>query len=308
MADFILHHYPGSPFSEKIRLILGAKRMAWKSVLVPVIMPKPDVVALTGGYRRTPFLQVGADIYCDSALIAQTIEAHTPTLTLYPAAYAGTAQALAHWADSFLFQASVATIFQPKNLSEMFNSPVELEAFVKDRSAMSQNAKIRRLRAPEAKVVIRTFLAGAEKQFNDGRQYLLGNELTIADFSTYHVLWFLKRASEPARILEPFVNVLHWMQRIAAFGHGDATELSSEEAVRIAHQAQPLALQHACDAEDMQIGDAVEVVTTDYVGEPVKGQLLVCNAKEIALRRADARAGEVTVHFPRVNYEVRKSE
>ena len=69
MAELILHHFLTSPFSEKVRLILGYKRLAWKSVLVPGYSPKPDVVALTGGYRRTPLLQIGADIYCDTALI-----------------------------------------------------------------------------------------------------------------------------------------------------------------------------------------------------------------------------------------------
>jgi glutathione S-transferase len=84
MSDLILHHYPSSPFSEKIRLILGYKQLAWKSVIIPQIMPKPDVVALTGGYRKTPFLQIGADIYCDSALICDVLEHRQPTPTLYP--------------------------------------------------------------------------------------------------------------------------------------------------------------------------------------------------------------------------------
>ena len=75
MADLILHHYTMSPFAEKIRLILGAKGLAWRSVHIPPVMPKPDVVALTGGYRRTPLLQIGADVYCDTALIARRIEA-----------------------------------------------------------------------------------------------------------------------------------------------------------------------------------------------------------------------------------------
>ena len=60
MPELILHHFTISPFSEKVRLALGYKQLAWKSVLIPAIMPKPDVVALTGGYRRTPVLQVGA--------------------------------------------------------------------------------------------------------------------------------------------------------------------------------------------------------------------------------------------------------
>ena len=70
MADLILHHYPTSPFAEKVRLVLGYKNLAWKSVVIPQIMPKPDLQALTGGYRKTPVLQIGADIYCDTALIA----------------------------------------------------------------------------------------------------------------------------------------------------------------------------------------------------------------------------------------------
>ncbi|PSJ19446.1 glutathione S-transferase, partial [Halomonas sp. ND22Bw] len=74
MPDLILHHYATSPFSEKIRLVLGYKKLAWRSVIVPQIMPKPDVLPLTGGYRKTPFLQVGADIYCDTALICDVLE------------------------------------------------------------------------------------------------------------------------------------------------------------------------------------------------------------------------------------------
>src|SRR5271165_1090127 len=62
MTDIILHHYETSPYSEKVRLGLGLKGLAWASVEIPVIMPKPDLTALTGGYRKTPVLQIGADI------------------------------------------------------------------------------------------------------------------------------------------------------------------------------------------------------------------------------------------------------
>ncbi|MDP3605986.1 MAG: glutathione S-transferase N-terminal domain-containing protein, partial [Polaromonas sp.] len=39
MADLILHHYPNSPFSEKVRLILAYKLLPWKSVVIPAILP-----------------------------------------------------------------------------------------------------------------------------------------------------------------------------------------------------------------------------------------------------------------------------
>ena len=41
--------------------MLGFKGLAWKSVEQPPILPKPDLTPLTGGYRRIPVLQEGAD-------------------------------------------------------------------------------------------------------------------------------------------------------------------------------------------------------------------------------------------------------
>src|ERR1700739_2204003 len=74
MTDIILHHYDTSPYSEKVRLGFGLKGLAWGSVELPQIMPKPNLTALTGGYRKTPVLQIGADIYCDSQLIMRDLE------------------------------------------------------------------------------------------------------------------------------------------------------------------------------------------------------------------------------------------
>ena len=84
MHELILHNYDASPFAEKIRLIMGFKQLSWRWVNIPRIMPKPDLTALTGGYRKTPVLQVGADIYCDTALIARRLEAEKATPALFP--------------------------------------------------------------------------------------------------------------------------------------------------------------------------------------------------------------------------------
>jgi glutathione S-transferase len=85
MTDIILHHYDISPYSEKVRTGLGLKGLAWASVELPVIMPKPNLTALTGGYRKTPVLQIGADIYCDSQLIMRELERRHPSPSFYPA-------------------------------------------------------------------------------------------------------------------------------------------------------------------------------------------------------------------------------
>ena len=58
-----------------------------------MVMPKPDLTALTGGYRKTPVLQIDADIYCDSQLIMRELERRHPSPSLYPVGR-GTADAL----------------------------------------------------------------------------------------------------------------------------------------------------------------------------------------------------------------------
>jgi glutathione S-transferase len=65
-SEIILHNYPQSPVAEKVRVALGIKKLEWRDVEIPRLPPKPMLTALTGGYRRTPVMQIGADIYCDN--------------------------------------------------------------------------------------------------------------------------------------------------------------------------------------------------------------------------------------------------
>jgi len=107
MTDIILHHYETSPYSEKVRIGLGLKGFAWRSMEVPVMMPKPHLTALTGGYRKTPVLQIGADIYCDTQLIMRELERRHPIPSFYPAGR-GAADALALWAEKTTFSPAVS--------------------------------------------------------------------------------------------------------------------------------------------------------------------------------------------------------
>ena len=49
MSDLYLHHYASSPFSEKIRLLLGYLDLEWNSVETSIIMPRPLLVMTTPG-------------------------------------------------------------------------------------------------------------------------------------------------------------------------------------------------------------------------------------------------------------------
>jgi len=158
MSEPILHHYPNSPFAEKVRLILGHKRLAWKSVFIPMVMPKPDLTALTGGYRKTPVLQIGADIYCDTTLICDVLEQLAPAPALYPEATEGAARIVAQWADSALFTAAMAWNFQPAGVAQVFAGASEdvVKTFVADRTAMRGGAP--RMAASDAAATYKAYL------------------------------------------------------------------------------------------------------------------------------------------------------
>jgi glutathione S-transferase len=219
MQRIILHHYPRSPFAEKIRLILGAKHLQWASVLIPSIMPKPDVVALTGGYRKTPILQMGADIYCDTALIADVLDAMSPEPPLYPAAVAAASRIVAQWADSTLFWTAIPYTLQPAGLAHMFSGdpPEAIKAFGEDRKSFRAN--IPRMRGPEARGALTLYLMRLEEMLGD-QAYFFGARPSIADFSIYHCLWFVSCGGPVAQILEPFRRVQAWRERMQGFGHG----------------------------------------------------------------------------------------
>src|SRR5882724_2226927 len=104
MAELILHQYAMSPFSEKVRKVFAVKSLAWRAVDQPMWNPKPQLVPLTGGYRRIPVLQIGADVYCDTARIIREIEARHPAPTVFPADMRGVADVVAWFADQQLFR------------------------------------------------------------------------------------------------------------------------------------------------------------------------------------------------------------
>ncbi len=307
MNDLILHHYPTSPFSEKVRLILGFKGLAWRSVHIPPVMPKPDVVALTGGYRRTPFLQVGADVYCDSALIARLLEQRQPAPTLYPAS-APLAPQLAQWADSTLFWCAVAWTMQPAGMAALFNNPPPemLKAFAADRAAFT--AGMRRMTFADASVQLRGHLAALDAQLARGGPWLLGAEPSIADFSVAHCLWFIRRGGPVAEVLAPHAALCAWLDRVLALGHGRSTPMDSAEAVALAAAATGHAPAEVGTGLGFAAGEAVVVRSTDYGSDPVAGTLVGLSAGEVVLRRTDPRAGTVHVHFPRIGFEIKKEQ
>ncbi len=301
MSELILHHYEGSPYCEKVRVLFGRKNLAWHGIDIPVVMPKPDYLPLTGGYRRTPSLQVGADVYCDTQLIAAEIERRRPEPSLY-ADSEGLDTALAQWGEAGMFYP--AALFYIGLYADKF--PME---FHRDRAAMrGGRADLERTKAQAAPRLaqLRPHLAWLEDMLGDGRPYLLGERPGLGDLACYHPLWFLGRGRKTAAELEPYARLRAWLERLAAIGHGEHAEMTATEALDRARDSEPEPVVDPGGGftPGAALGDRVAVGCEDRVPEPVVGELVIDRLNEIAVRRSDPRVGKVVVHFPRLGYVV----
>lgn len=304
--DIYLHHYPASLFSEKVRLLLGYLELPWHSVIIPSIMPRPLLMPLSGGYRKTPVLQIGANVYCDTKIIARALARHSGNDELFRHGFS--AHRVADWADTQLFQTGVALNFSPEAAGAMLGSlpPDEAKAFAKDRAELTQGAAISRISADAARGYLRHALDELDRSLASG--FLFGDKPCIADFSVYHCLWFLDNNAVNAPILDDFRQVRAWMARMAAFGHGRVEESSGDAALAAAREATPElpALSNVLP-DGLALGEAVEVTPVDYGRIPVRGRLAAWSAEEVVIERESEETGAVLVHFPSPGFEVTRA-
>jgi glutathione S-transferase len=300
MTDLILHHYDMSPYAEKVRLALGLKGLPWRSVLAPMVMPKPDLVELTGGYRRVPVLQIGADVYCDTHLITRVLDRVKPAPPLAPPGLETVEHAFSRWAE---------TSFMMVVLAYFGIGGVFPEEFVEDRRKTmvppGMNLDGTKLLVGTKLVQLRSNLARLEAQLEGGRDFLLGDEPCGADLSAFHPLLFLSTHPRTAALLEPYRRVREWMERVRAIGHGKREEIDAAQAIRIARDAEPAAFPGEPVLPDgIPLGAPVVVLPDEYGSGNVAGTLAASGLHEIAVRRQAPRTGVVVVHFPREDYSV----
>jgi glutathione S-transferase len=300
VPDILFHQYDSSPFSEKVRVCLGIKKLAWAAVDQPVIMPKPELVALTGGYRRIPVMQIGADIYCDSQLIVRELERRFPEPTLFPQGDHGLAHANAMWSDRTIFQAAVAIIFG--GLGDKVPA-----AFVNDRVALSGRSfdpVAMQAAVPHMEAQMRAHVALLSDQLADGRRFLTGDRAGLVDANSYYNLWFIRSAFPPAaRLFENMPHVPEWLERVKAIGHGERTAMSREDALDIARTTEPMASKVAPRDAELE-GKRVTVAADDYGRDAVNGLFVGSSEHHVSISREDSQAGQVVVHFPRIGFSV----
>lgn len=305
--QIILHNYPQSPVAEKVRVTLGIKGLSWRNVEIPRIPPKPLLTTLTGGYRRTPVMQIGADIFCDSQCIIRELDRRHPTPALMPTADAGLMWCLSRWTDGELFDLAVKVVLGAAGDS----LPAD---FAADRGRLylgenwAEGLKQANAELPHLVAQVRGPLSWLDRQLSDGRRFLLGDAPAAIDAQMYHVAWFIHGRWEGGPpLIAQFPYLESWMDSVKSIGHGSPSDMSAAEALVVATSMDSTcpAEVAANDPQGLEVGQRVSVVPDVNGGEQaVSGTVRKADAESIAIDRVSDDAGNVCVHFPRIGYRI----
>lgn len=302
MHTLILHHHDPSPFAEKTRLCFGIKDLAWASVQIPMIMPKPDLTALTGGYRKTPVLQIGADIYCDSTLIARELEARYPEPTLFPTGAKTLAYALGHWSDR--------AFFEPGAGLSMGENPDIPQPVLDDRKAFFNFMDFDRMaeEIPHCYAQFQAQCQVLEDTLADSLgDYLAGSAPGWIDILAYFPVWMANgNIPRAAELLEPFAQINAWTEQMERIGRGTRTDIDAADALQMAAGSEPRPGGEvvADPFHSFSAGQSVVVTPADYGAVPVSGVLRALDRRRITIERRNERLGMLAVHFPRAGFRV----
>ncbi|MBX2856691.1 MAG: glutathione S-transferase family protein [Rhodobacteraceae bacterium] len=308
MSDLILHHYPPSPVSEKIRAGFGLKKLAWRSVEQNRLPERPELFAMTGGYRRIPVLQAGADIYCDTQLILAEMDARHPEPSFFPGGGFGMPFAVSRWTDDELFISAMKVAFAPA-------ADKLPPALVADRTRLylGPDGDMAKERAdlPHTLSQLRAQLGWIEDRLSGGRAYILGDAPGMPDLLVWFIYWFVKnRYAEADVFLGQFPNLTAWAGRVEALGNGSQTPMAPQEALDVAKAATPITPEQGdpLDPQGLAPGMHASVQPLTDSGETaVSGVIRFVSRDRIALTLENPLCGTVAVHFPRVGYRVTPS-
>jgi glutathione S-transferase len=262
---------------------------------------------MTGGIRRIPVLQIGADLICDSNLAVRVVEQLFPRPALTLSRFDHAVSRL--WEPRQMIYLGPLRFRNRADIASGFSSEAELIAFRADRAPfmapatdISKSAEF----APSALAHVRQQAQWIEDGLADS-VFLGGATPSHADFSGFHGFWWLKPASARADLFGDYSRLWSWVDRMEALqAQAEATPISQAETVEQARSAQPtLALPNSPLPMDPKPGSRVSIVSDDYGKDPVEGDLISIGPDHMTIRRETAEAGALQVHFPRWGYRIR---
>ena len=299
----IFHHRYTSPFSEKIRLMLGYLGASWQSVHAPFYPPRPGIDPLVNGYRQIPVAQVGADVFCDTRMIADEIARLHDHQELSPFhCTPDVAQYLAE-IETKVFYCCVRTA-PPTGALGMMVRKVPFwhwPGYIRDKIRITKISTVSIPPKEEATGVWNDFLADLNEKTSKS-SFLFGNDKpTIADFTAFHPVWF--HVDMGAKILANRPSLRAWYDRVMAFGHGRLEQITTRTSLAAAQNNVPRSVPEEM-TQGKHIGQTVEIAPAETMKIPTGGQLVGENDVKWILRRDSDFGTPVHVHFPKEFYQL----
>jgi hypothetical protein len=89
-------------------------------------------------------------------------------------------------------------------------------------------------------------------------------------------------------------------------GVGDVRPMDPDEALKIARDSTPAAIENIDDRDPngLAAGTKVSVTPDDYGFDPVIGRVVVSTIHEIAIEREDPELGKIVNHFPKIGFRI----
>ena len=297
----ILHQYDISPFSQKAQKMMGLKGLSWLSVEMPLIAPKPDVEALTGGYRGTPVLQIGADVFVDNWMIALALDRYLDgDRPLNPRGDL-THAALYVWSERF---------FTPLLHTALATYQAQWDAaFLADRKQVFPEVNFDALMVddPERRSQVRAFLGTLSNHLAAGCKFLGGEYPDNWDVHAWGMLWMIHSAlPDLMPVVGDFALVVSWYQRMLDLGVGEREDVAIEAAWQALKTGNRASLPQTPSSEPLSqwVGSSVTVSTGSADRGVSSGILLAVDDAQAVIAVKPQSDTLAHVWFPRLGYQL----
>ena len=283
--------------------MLGYAAISWQSSIVPPMPPRPTLDPMLGGYRRIPVAQIGADIFCDTRLIAAEIAriADKPGLSFTTAE-----SEIAKFAENIndtVFMPVVQGANPGKVLRKLVFQywPWQIAGLLKDRAMVGKYSKLPRLNGAKRREIVDNFKDDLETKLKDS-SFLFGETPTIADFAAYHLVWFAGQ-TRSGQFLKNKPQASAWELRMSKFGHARHTKINKSQLFETAKNSAPRELSKD-ETAGAGIGESVIIEPSDYALDATSGTLVgESNERWIIARESDS-FGTLHIHFPKHGYTI----
>ena len=299
----ILHQYDISPFSQKAQKMMGLKELSWQSVEMPMIAPKPDVEALTGGYRGTPVLQIGRDVFIDNWMIARALDEFDASGPAINAQGGLREAALYAWGER---------LFTPLLHAALAAYQSEWDAdFLADRKRVFPDVDFETLDVydPDRRSQVRAYLGTVEAQLGLDQDFLGGAQADSCDIHVWGMVWMIHSALPALMpIVETFPRLTDWYEQMSALGTGNREDAEIDIAWQALKEGPARPLPDTPDQEPLApwVGEVVDIAAGSADRGSASGRLLAVDHEQVVLGVEPISGEAAQVWFPRFGYHLRQ--